>query len=223
MKVDLQIPQTNDLIGAYNALQSDPSLPIPKLVLYSMWTRFDPRLGEILIQYISKHWRNLNPMEVEKSLACCAMPYCWGVLCEHVLLILPKTEHKTFKNWRNCCLSESKKTAENYFLGLFSFAGKKQKSEAYNTLPLYRKWGYLSSELMLPLHKTGAPARNRTYIPKEERIKKLKKILSDRKSISVNDYLALFEGKVSKRVAELDLNTYARRSGNTRAATYFKK
>jgi hypothetical protein len=224
MKVDLRIPQLNDLVVAYNILQSGNVVSISDLVQYSMWTRFDPRLGEILIRHLQRCWSKMNPLEVHKVLKDAPMPLCWGILCDHVLFLLPKGTQLGFKNWRNCCLSDFKKSSsENYFLGLYSFAGKKQRNEAFDSLPLYKKWGYLSCELMLPNQDSSQPKRHLTLIPKGERIRKLKKILNSKKEITVHDYLEIFPGKLSRRVAEMDLKLYAIKNGNTRSAIYRKK
>jgi hypothetical protein len=65
------IPSEADLLDAYNFLQNPnaqtASLPEARLVLWFQWTRFDPRLGEILCIFLLNHWRSLDPLKLNSE------------------------------------------------------------------------------------------------------------------------------------------------------------
>jgi hypothetical protein len=222
MKVQLQVPTQNDLICAYNLLQQHRSIDISQLVLFCCWSRFDPRLGQLTIEHLSTHWSKLNPLKVNLRLLKSPMPMTWGVLVDHLLLLESASNRPTIKKWRDCCLSNIKKgPSENFFIGLHAFAGKAQKEEAFNSLPLYKKWGYLSKDPMIPLTRNQLQCK-KTLMSKSQRLQKLKVFLKSNKTFSIHDYISLLEGKVSLRTAEMDLKKFAHRYGNTRASLYRK-
>jgi hypothetical protein len=150
------------------------------------------------------------------------MPMTWGVLVDHLLLLNPASVRPIIKKWRDCCLSGIKKgPSENFFIGLHAFAGKIQKEEAFQAIALYKKWGYLSRDPIIPLQRNKPQFKN-TLMSKAQRLQKLKVFLKTNKTFSIHDYISLLEGKVSIRIAEMDLKELTHRHGNTRAALYRK-
>lgn len=223
MKIQLQIPTQNNLIVAYNLLQKCTSIDISHLVLFSCWSRFDPRLGQLVIEHLRTYWRELNPLHVNLKLKESPMPMCWGVMVDHMLLLQPASDRQIIKNWRDCCLSGIKKgPSENFFIGLHAFGGKAQKDEALQSISLYKKWGYLSRDPMIPLQRKQCKFKN-TLMSKSQRLQKLKGLLKTNKTFNIHDYITFLEGKVSLRTAEMDLKELAHRHGNTRSALYRKQ
>ena len=114
-----------------------------------------------------------------------------------------------------------KTTSENYFIGLHAFGGKAQKEEAFQAISLYKKWGYLSKDPMIPLQRKQNKFKN-TLISKPVQLQKLKVLLKRNRTFNIHDYISFLDGKVSIRIADMDLKIFAHRRGNTRAALYKK-
>ena len=85
MKGLTKIPNQKKLLQAYKALQFSPhSVRIKDLVHWSQWSRLDPRLGEILVEYIAKFWNEHNPVTLNQQLKKQVWPAAFGVLLEQV-------------------------------------------------------------------------------------------------------------------------------------------
>ena len=68
MKGLKQIPSVRQLSFAYSFLQQTrEKISDRKLILYSQWARLDPRLGEILVQYMSHFWKQHHPHRTEPA------------------------------------------------------------------------------------------------------------------------------------------------------------
>jgi len=104
-----------------------------------------------------------------------------------------------------------------FYIGVFAFAGKFQRREATEPIKVFSRWGYLSATPIVPL----AQIKNQTTsVNKRNRRILLKQLLKMKRKITVNDYIAHLDGRVSRRVAELDLKEVLHRRGRTRSAKY---
>lgn len=215
-----EFPQQKELLKKYNLFQSGKGSS-HEFIKSLSWCRMDPRLGEILIIYLRDHWSEWNATELSTLVAKLPWPWVFGVLCSHVELILNKSDLKTFRLWRDCALSKIEKNMEYsvFFIGVYSFAGKQMKSEVIESLSLYSRWGYYGQTPMIPLRSSEKEV-DKTLISKHQRKAKLLELFQMKRRISVSDYLEFLDQKVSKRIGENDLKTWARKSGNTKGTTY---
>ena len=111
MKGLLDIPNESSLTGAYSRLQAAlmakkkdraSRIKCSELAVWSQWTRFDARLGEILIDYLSRNWKRINGVNLNNQISKQPWPAILGVILEHVQFLTPrveclkKSEKKTF-------------------------------------------------------------------------------------------------------------------------------
>ena len=170
MKGLKKIPSQRQFLQAYKALQLMPdSVSIKKLVLWSQWTRLDPRLGEILVAYLAKFWQIHKPLEINQELKKQVWPAVFGVLleqapfCRSQNLKNKKSERKRFFYWaKSAMLDISPANNELFFIGLYKVGGKLAQEECFCSIKPYRKWGYFSKELLI--NKAKPVKKNKSYL-----------------------------------------------------------
>lgn len=223
MKGLAALPAVTVLQKAYAALQGAGAAGISEadLALWSQWCRLDPRLAEIWVGYLARHWRDVNPAHLNHALRAEPWPAAAGPLLEMTAAFgVPRTERLAFRHWKACALTGLKPAAgELYFIGIFAFAGRAARREAERpTLP-YSRWGYAGTAVLI---NKAASSQARTLLTPGQRRSILGELLDVRPRITVTDYLEALGGQTSRRVAEMDLAQHAdlRRVGRTRSAFY---
>ena len=225
MKGLTYIPSEFQFVTAYSALQAArKALTINDLALYSQWTRFDPRLGEQLVTHFAKYWLRINPMALHQELGQMPWPQAMGVILEHVEEFTDFSEEKirkAFGDWYRCAMTGFEPAHdEQFFNGLRSLGGREMLDDAKFSLSLYRRWGYLSRELLL----NKAVNRNKTLVPAESRRVALDELAEGGKRFSLSEYLEKLRGNVSRRQAERDLSRHGglKAVGRTKARYYMR-
>ncbi|MBI3535142.1 MAG: hypothetical protein HY072_06620, partial [Deltaproteobacteria bacterium] len=147
------IPTPNDLLKAYNTLQFKQKMLLPsKLAFWSQWSRFDPRLAEIIVFYISKNWKDISALTLNREIKKQPWPGVLGVLLEQVILFagFSLNEKVLFRNWARFVMTGvSKASFELFFIGLRSLGGRLSLQDAVLSHKTYKKWGYFGRELLI--------------------------------------------------------------------------
>lgn len=216
----LSPPSQQVLLESYNLIQSK-KLTIRKFMEIFEWSRFDPRLAELLVLSLKDNWSSWNPLVINKLLKLTPSSAVLKVLAAHVLLLLKGEERKVFNSWIDCCFYQvdKKKEWSVFYIGQFGFGSHLLKEEAFESIPLFTKWGYYAKTPIIDF-SVDSRKTHKTLIPKSVRLKKLKYLFKQKKKIRVHDYIVFLENKISRRTAELDIQSIARKSGNTKGATY---
>lgn len=221
MKGLKKIPDTKDLLYAYNAIQSEASLPPEDLSLFSQWVRFDPRLGELLVGYIASKWEELHPITLANELKKQPWPQAMGVVFEHATsLLTSRHNRRDFRAWADCVMHDfSPANGEQFYIGLYTFAGSTVYKLPEQSLRPYTKWGYLEKDPMLGKQKKLLPFR------REERLSILKSFMKRQSSVDVSEYLKLIQNQIGRRQAERDLREcpWLRPRGHTKGRRYYFK
>lgn len=227
----VQIPTIKNLKLAYSRLQSvdaspsDGKSPIPsyKLILWSQWSRFDPRLAEQLVSYWRHHWRDHDPVQLNAEIRKSAWPAATGVLFEHVRLHsrFSASERKLFSAWSKCALvSITPASGELFFIGLRAMTGRLMTTDAEFSLRSYTRWGYLGREVLVNkalAAATSSTTTARTDIPASKRREILRELARHKRCVTVTDYIEAVGGAISRRQAQLDLaKSGLHASGKTR-------
>ncbi len=217
-------PSLKNLESAYLKLQFENKISVNEIALYSQWIRVDPRLAEILTNYISRNWKSILPTTLNLEIKKQPWPAALGVVTEQVEKFsdLGLTDRLLFKNWSQCVMTSVVPAAnEQFFIGLRSFAGHQMKSDVSQSGKSFAKWGYFGREVF---KNKGAKPR-RTEAPQRVRTEILKALIKEKKEFSVNDYIKKLGNLVSRRQAERDLaeSPFIRKSGFTRGRVYRRK
>ncbi len=222
-----KIPATKNLADAYDTLLGDKvgtgsGIPELKIALWTQWSRFDPRLAEILVEFISRRWEAIPPLPLRKALLDSPWPSAFGVIFENTLSagLIPPGQRRVFRHWGAVVLSGvAPASNEQFFFGIRKVGGSEMMKDVVESSKSYLKWGYFGRELLL---NKAAPSESRTELPATARERFLRELISGRNRITVNDYREALDHRVSRRQAELDL---ARSKdlipvGNTRGRFY---
>jgi hypothetical protein len=197
-----RLPQLGDLSGAYDRLQfqSPSASDEQSLALYSQWTRFDARLAEIWIGYVSGAWKSLDPMKFHSQFVKQPWPSVAGVLLEFVKNAQKsKAERTHFNSWKQLVLYGIDPAPwQLFFISGRGPGSASMREDAELSLGEFRKWGYLSRDQLV--RKKG----QQTLAP-EVREKILARICRHRGRITVQHYWDAIDHAVSRRQAERDL------------------
>ena len=94
------IPQTDELLCVYNKfLTAEKAICTDELTLWAHWSRFDPRLAEIWIEWVVRNWSKINATEWGSRLTHSTLPWpqTVGVLLEMSQLQIQKKEISIFR------------------------------------------------------------------------------------------------------------------------------
>lgn len=209
MRVNVEIPQTSDLVTAHNDLLGD-RLSSEKLARYIQWSRFDARLLEILAQYFSDHYPKLNPFDVNGAIRKTPWPSALGVALEHARYLVKQKDPRRaalFDHWTSICMSGIVPAkGELFFIGLFDFNSKRINKMISRPSRLFKKWGFFHDEIVL----NKAEKIGRTTVSKKTRLQALKKLLRTKGQVTVEAYRRALNFQVSVRQAQRDLKELAK-------------
>ncbi|MCB0386504.1 MAG: hypothetical protein KDD43_14015 [Bdellovibrionales bacterium] len=220
MKGLIRYPQTEDLAKAIHVLQTGREIETTNLALFSQWSRLDPRVGEVLVQFVFHHWREIEPLSLNQELHKQPWPAAMGVILEFVDLQLKSPDRSCFRHWAALVMNGVTKQSgwPQFFHGFRSLGGKLMLDDARFSLSPYRKWGFVSQELLV---KTDKKLRRNPW-SKEVRLVLLRDLLQRQKRIRIAEYLQLLHYQISTRQAERDLAELkgVHSTGNTKARIY---
>jgi len=220
------LPSIADLQKAYEALQwSKAPLAVKDLSVYAQWVRLDSRLGELLINHVLLSFNALNPFLLWRANCGCPFPQVLPVVLEFAIIqarmILGKEEQKAFQAWCKVVTRGVTPAPTQMFFIDGRLNPTRSLLEAENSLKPFLRWGFFSSESLLPA-KVSEKIALPTLMPKANRLEILRRLLTTRTSITVADYMRACSGQIHRRTAERDLSQYPqlKRQGFTRNRSY---
>jgi len=221
MKVGLKkCPGIRDLEEGYNQILSaertaNGKIDLNSFATFCQWSRFDSRMGEICIQFLSRYWKEINPVELHDAFAQQPWPSILGVLLEFF-----KDKSTLFQMWKKTATCDFQKANwEQFFIGKRKIGGQMMFDDARFSLEEYRRWGYLARELLINKNDKEV---SYSY---ETRLQILKEMLITHPRITTQQYWELIGKSVSKRQAERDLkdSNLLRSRGNTKGRYFVKR
>jgi hypothetical protein len=228
------LPTGTDLLKAYNFLQAanihySKKLEESQLIEWCHWSRFDPRLGELLVTFLKNYWDQLNLMELRKLNLTSTWPQTLGVILYHLKLISKSIPEAVILpesvNHFVALITADIKMApyQSYLIGVYKFAGKEQKNRADISSSVFSKWGFYESDLFFEKNLFIKLRKNKnTYINIATRKNILSQLLKQKKQITVADYIEACGHAIHPRQAERDLKSFFKlnRRGQTRNRVY---
>lgn len=215
----MKTPNRSEIEIAFAKLQSSPdSVSLLEVIEWSHWSRWEPRLAEVLVQHIFNTWKTWNPLEIHETLQLQVMPQSFLVLCEHLNFLIPEPKKKIFKLWMNCLSSDFEPVPYQAFYLINKFAGTRLRRESESNLKPFARWGFYCSYLMI--NKDNQHPR--TSMTKASRGLVLQDLIQEKKVFRVQDYIDRLNNKIHQRQAERDLKAcpHIKAHGQTRNRTY---
>ncbi|USN48183.1 MAG: hypothetical protein H6626_03590 [Pseudobdellovibrionaceae bacterium] len=228
MKGLVNIPTPSDLEVAYSELQnSGGPLAAVRLVTLAEWTRFDPRLGELLISHVGDHWHDIDPMKLNQLIVGSTWPAVWGVLLSQTLLRnrinqSQKTFDKNrFAHWQKLVLAGVAPTngRPQFFIGLLRPGSPLMAKYATRSTRAFENWGFIGQEVMI----NKFAAHPQTVLDRKHRMRALSELLKNGSHITVDDYIHALDYKVSRRQAQRDIQSFPgiKSKGHTRNRVFW--
>jgi hypothetical protein len=224
MQVAVVIPSQKDLLVAYNKLQANPATVVSteKLMEWILWSRFDPRLGEIVVHYLKTAWQKHNPLELNVLAQQGPWPAVLPViLAQTEIAIDTNSEKKLFRHFQALTNFDIKPTSyQSYFIGIHATGGEKLFQTANRPHPIYKRWGFYEVDLMVQLK-----GKSKTTWKKKARENLIADLFKKQKTITVADLVSACGGALHRRQAERDLAEcrWIKKIGNTRNRHYVKR
>jgi hypothetical protein len=231
----VDLPGTADLGRAYEALlHGRPERPDEaQLALYAQWARFDPRLAEIWVRFVGERWKSLNPVALNEALAAQPWPAAGAVLLEFAVRAAAAEEGRERPAlWKKLATGGiAPAPLEQYFIGSRLPGGTAMLEDARFPLREYRRWGYLSREILfnkqrLPSGAPGPRAAAGTHaLEPEVRREVLRALLERSPRLSTRQYWEALGRSVSLRQAERDLaaSPLVKAEGGTRGRRFVRR
>jgi hypothetical protein len=221
------IPQPEELSSAYERLyRNRPGTE--ELIHLSRWSRFDARLGEIWVEHLSAHWKDVAPQSLAHHNLLRPWPRALGVLLDTTELLFKLRADKglkLFKSWKEVALHGLHPPRGNefeiYFFGLGRLSGKLVRREVRESVRLYLDWGYFGRTPMINKYRSNVI----TLVPLARRRLAQDELAKRKIRFNLEDYRRFLGFNVSVRQAERDLaeNPRIRARGNTKGRVYIGK
>src|SRR3989338_849893 len=174
------------------------------------WSRWDPRLLEILVYYGMHHWRDLKPQRLRDLMREMETPQTVGVIATFIGIARPDdTESMLF--WSYVTKGLVPVSPQFYFYNLHLPGSRLAERTARESLSEFKQWGFLGRErgLIDSATKTAAGTWDAS-----SRMNVLRLLFEQKASIQFSDYLEALAGTLSRQQALLDLKVLpARRHG----------
>ena len=180
-------------------------------VLAADWSRFDPRLLEILVEYAARHWADLNPLKLRESIKSMTTPQTIGVIAALVRCSLPADKEPHFF-WDYVTAGLQPAATQYYFSNLYTLGSDLARRAAVESPQEFKRWGFLAIG-----HDVGS-------WDKSSRLNILNRLLDQKKKVQISDYLKALKDSISRQQALLDLQAAgAMQCGRGRGAYWEKK
>ena len=187
------------------------------LSLAAAWTRFDPRLMEILVQFGLTTWRRWLPQAIREDFSKIETPQTWGVVAGFIRAAAP-SDMELHYFWDYVVRGLKPVADQYYFFELYSIGGNFSERVTRESLRQYRDWGFLGNERIIINPQTKEEIGDWRQ---PERVNILKRLFKKESQLAVADYLQEIQQSISRQQAIQDLRKLgARPSGSGRGGVW---
>ena len=184
-------------------------------------SRFDPRLLGILIDYFSKHYRQINPFGLAKAIQKIATPQTLGVISEFAKKTHSSSDLKAFFDIVLRDIHPS--PIQIYFNTQVRPRVKIITKKILYTPNEFRKWGFFSD--IDPYLKEFRPKKAYWTFTSKDRQKILDDLMAQGEKFRMKDYLRALGGSITRQQAFIDLKNRKdlKKIGKNRGRVYQRK
>lgn len=223
----IQKPQARGGKPGLSSLKPSQSPSIQQIVSWASWSRIDARLGEILVAWLTLHFRRFNLLELADRNRAAPCPQALNVIFEFVSERIA-TERPSDLASINSVLAAIASGVKPAPLQMFFLSdGKPEPARDLDLIKInlqaYQKWGFVGEEGLVSL-KVRSQNRSRAFttLSRASRLQRLELLIRGHETLSVADYLEACQFAVHPRTAERDLLAHPRLKpkGATRARRF---
>lgn len=166
-------------------------------------SRFDPRLFDILVEFLHAHWRDFNPLIVRTFMKNMDTPQ--ALLAVLRFALVPHTDPETAYLYDYLRKGWSPAPCQLFFKNLYQPGSQNMTRAAAESLQEFREWGFLARERPI-LH--GKTRKSLGHWGPGERERILNRLLAQKKEITLSRYLEALERSISRQQALIDLKNH---------------
>lgn len=179
--------------------------PLQILVLAALWSRYDPRLLEVLINYAKRQWSNWNPYGLRQILMNNPDPQTFLVVLNFIKTDAPQDlELARYCDYVSGGFSAM--SPQLYFYGLADPGSRLMFKSAEEPVQEFLDWGFLSR--MRPVVHEDGKRREIGHWSLPARKNRLSHIVNEQKHVTISEYLKALDHCISRPQALLDLKAH---------------
>ena len=173
------------------------------LALACDWSRFDPRLLEILVEYGLNHWQKIRPQLLREKMKAMETVQTVGVVASFIKSARPDDkELQAF--WGYVTFDLNPVASQFYFRDLYAPGGNLARRAASETLAELKEWGFLARERIIV---DSATKKTVGTWDQKSRLNILKRLFSKQHHLQISDYLEELHHSISRQQALNDLKS----------------
>lgn len=183
-------------------------------------SRYDPRLFDIVVEFLYFHWRRLNPLKLRENLPAMRTPQALAVISGFVAHGLADPEFRHVHEYLSRALSPA--AGELFFMNLYPPGGSLIRRAAEEPLEEFAAWGFLArarpiihGPQRLILGHWGPRARQNI----------IHRLATQKDLMSLSEYLAAVEHTISRQqaLADLKASPHLTMTGRGRGCVWVKR
>lgn len=197
-----------------------PETPEALIGLAAEMSRWDPRLFEALVEYVGRTWRDIRPVRWRAVMRRMQTPQVIGVIGGFVEALAHDPEadglfSALMKGWTPV-------STQLFFHHLYSPGSARATGAAATSVAEFSRWGFLSD--LRPVIAQAGKQTVGTYDAAARRAI-LQRLLVERSTVTIAQYLAALHRSISRQQAYLDLRQFPKLMyvGRGRAARWRMK
>lgn len=190
------------------------------LCLAADMSRFDPRLFEILVEWVFVSWQNFNPLKLRHHMTQMQTPQTLCVIFEFVAQENPDLEIQAFT--RYVCDQLRPVQTQLYFKNFYTHPGSYLvKKATFEPIQEFLTWGFLADIRPVLFSKQRKAIGH--WSP-EARQNIIRRLSQDQKTFSLADYLKILDHSISRQLALKDLkeSPFVKSKGKGRGSFWVK-
>ena len=190
-------------VGDDRAWPYDPQNLEDLFCLGAEMSRHDPRLFDILVTFLNKYWKGINPVHLRSHYPRMRTPQTIAVMAEFLLgqQVIPD-EKRYFLEY----LQEGLEPVplQLFYEHLYRPGGNLMRSAVETSLREYKRWGVLGREAPL-LDEAGRRTIGSRDADSRRNI--LLGLLEKRRRIRLSDYIEALDNRISRQQALIDMKS----------------
>ena len=167
------------------------------------WSRFDPRLLEVLVDFGLHHWKELHPQKLREKMREMETPQTVGVVASFIQTTSPQDKEMGVF-WDYVLFNLKPLSPQFYFRDLYTPGSTLANRAASESLTEFKEWGFLSRERIVV-----DPSTKKTVGTWDQpaRFNILRRLFTQKKHLQISDYLEELHHTISRQQALLDLKS----------------
>ena len=190
------------------------------LVLTAEMSRFDPRLFDILVEFLFFHWMELNPQTLRNSIRTMPSPQVFGVIGSFLEPCFDDREVIYFFEY--LMRDYHPVPPQLFFCLLYAPGSRAMQKASFEPLQEYLSWGFLARERPI-IHSLQRMELG--HFSPQARHNIISRLVARSGQISLADYLETLNHTLSRQQALLDLKDFTglKIKGKGRGSVWVKK